>query len=508
MIVAEIMCAVDAAGTQNTFYVSEGHFITSPTDTPPNTAFLATIVEPGSIGLHVFGDGKTSGSSSLETGEMILTNADGMYDNWINYSFDGRKIVIRRGDAGAAYPASFTTIFTGTIEGIEATWERIIIRLRDKQFVFSTPLLKTKYTGGNLLPDGLEGNATDIKDSVKPRVYGQVFNITPRFVNTAKLTYQVSDGAVNNISAVYDRGLALTVGADFATSALLQSAAPAASSFITCKAEGLFRLGSTPAGQITADVTQGATAADRTVAQIVKAIALASGITAGEVSATDVTAMDAANNSVVGIYIDDEASYQDCMDELLNSVGGYCGFDSLGVLRLGILLAPSGTPVVTLREYDIHKGIERRQPTNNGIPTYRVVINHTKIYTTQPSDLAGAVTTSRRAYLSKDYRSAKAEDLTIKNQWLLASEYSQDTLLTTEAAAIDEASRQLTLYKVRRDIYDVPVQSDLFINNQLKFMDVISLEIPRFSMQAGKIFRLIGFRYEMASNQVIMQLWG
>ena len=149
------------------------------------------------------------------------------------------------------------------------------MRLKDKQQIFTLPALAVRYAGSNVLPDGLEGTSTDLKGKVKPRTFGAVFNVPPPLANTAKLTYEV--GPCQSISSVYDRGLALTPGADFATSALLQAASPAVSTYITCLAEGYFRLGSTPAGQITADVAQGATAANQTVGQIIKQLALNAG---------------------------------------------------------------------------------------------------------------------------------------------------------------------------------------------------------------------------------------
>lgn len=507
MIVAEIVAATNAAGATTTFYVSDNRFVTGSGDTPAHTFFNPSILDPGNIGLNAFSDGVTAGSTKLEIGDLILVNTNGQYDDWINYSFDGRSIIIRSGTAGSAYPAGFSTVFTGTIESITASWDRIIIRLRDKQFMFSTPLLTTKYAGTNSLPNGLEGTPNDIKGNVKPRVYGKVFNVTPAFINTSKLTYQVSDIAVNSISAVYDRGAALTPGADYANSTLLQAASPSASTYITCLAEGMFRLGSTPSGIITADVTQGAAASNRTAAQIVKLIALAAGLPSGEINSTDVTNMDTANSSVVGIYVDSESSFQECMDEVLNSVGAYAGFDSTGVLRMGVLTAPSGTAVTVLEEFDLKGVPERRSPKDNGIPIYRSTINHTKIYTVQSSDVAGVVSTASRAYLEKEYRSVVSEDTSIKTQYLLAKESIQNTLLTTEANASTEATRRLALYKVKRDLYEVVVDLSLFTQYSLKLLDVVEMNVNRFSLPTKK-FRIIGYRLEIKDQSVRLSLWG
>lgn len=509
IILIELTGAKDAAGTLETFYVSTDSFVTSPTDTPANTAFDPCVINPGSLGVHAYSDGVTGGLSRLESGEIVIANADGRLDAWLTYSFDGRAVTIRSGESStAAYPSGFSTVFTGTVESVDGDWQNIVIKLKDKQFKLQLATLTTRYAGDNALPAGLEGVATDIKGKVKPRVYGTVYNISPVFVNTSKLTFQVSDIAVNDIAAVYDRGVLITKGADYATSALLQAAAPGAGTYITCFAEGYFRLGTTPAGQITADVVQGANAAARTAAQILNLLGTAAGLSGGEISSSDVTALDTANSNVIGVFISDDSTFQNIMDQVAASVGAFYGFDSAGVLRMGQLVAPTGTAVLDLQEFDIHTQIERRVPKDTGIPIWRATVNHTKLYTVQTSDLAGAVTAATRGYLAQEFRSVKDEDTSIKTQWLLSEEFSRDTLLTTSANAATEATRLLALYKVKRTIYDVPVTLSLFTANSLKLMDVVSLTVPRFGMTSGQKFRLIGFRIELATNQVFLSLWG
>lgn len=507
MILCELTAAINTSGTLQKFYVSDGRFVTKATDTPAHQDFDTSIIDPGSLGISAFSDGRTGGSTKLESGELILANIDGQYDSWVNYSFDGRPITIYSGPDDAAYPSGFAKVFTGTMESIDALWDKIIIRMRDKQYLFSLPLLTTKYLGNNVAPNGVEGATNDIKDTVKPRVYGKVFNVPCTPVNTSKLIYQVSDGLVNSINAVYDRGGALTPGTDYATNALLQSATPAASSFDTCKAEGLFRLGSTPAGTITADVTQGATAANRTVAQIVKAMALAAGVSGSDISAADVASLDTLNSSEAGIHINDDTTFQSCIDQLLSSIGGYCSFDSLGVLRMGRLSIPSGTPVVDIQEYDILEGVERSSPRDINVPVFRVNVNHNKNYTTQTTDVAGSVTAERRAYLEKEWRTAKAEDISVKTQWLLADEYTIESLIVSSASAATEAARQLAIYKTPKSIYELSVSLDLFAQSGMKIMDVVSLNVPRFNL-VGKPLRLLGYRLEIATSKVIIQCWG
>src|ERR1051325_9778457 len=288
MIVVELTAAINSGGTLQTFYVSTEPYVTKSGDTPANTAFTPSVKDPGDIGVSVFGDGLVAGSTKLEVGEIVLSNASGLYDSWLNYGFDGRAVVIRQGAAGAAYPASFNTIFTGTVDNIFANRKELRVRIKDKQALFDKSVLTTVYAGNNSLPSGAEGS-TDIKGRVKPRTYGAPNYVSPPCVNTSKLTYQISDGAVQDIAAVYDRGTSLTKGADYASLALLEAAGPGANTYITCFALGLSRLRSTPAGWVTADPVQGANAAARTVAQVLKLLALAAGVPSGDIDAASVT---------------------------------------------------------------------------------------------------------------------------------------------------------------------------------------------------------------------------
>lgn len=508
IIVIELTAAIDAAGTLQTFYVSTDAFVTSPTDNPANIDFDPCVIDPGNIGVHTYSDGITGGITKLETGDIILANSDGRLDDWLQYSFDGRPVTIRStNDINASYPTNFNTVFTGTVESLDADWERVILRLKDKQFRFQLPALSNRYSGNNSLPSGLEGTANDLKGKFKPRVYGTVFHISPYLVNTSHLTYQVSDGNISDIVAVYDKGASITKGVDYSTSALMEAATPGPGTYITCFAEGYFRLGSNPTGQITADVIQGALATNRTVAQILKSLGTAAGLSAGEISSADVIALDSANSNVVGIYITDETTFQSAMDEVANSIGAFYGFDGSGVLRMGRLLAPTGTPDASIQEFEVYTNIERRVPKDTGIPIWRYTLGHTKVYTTQTSDIAGIATT-QRAYLAETYRRTVAEDASIKTQWQLSPQESRDSLLTLASDADTEAARLLALYKVKRTIYDVPVDLSVFVDNSLMLLDIVELVIPRFGMDSGQKFRLIGYRIELQSNLVILQLWG
>lgn len=504
MILIELTAAIDAAGTLRTFYVSTDRFTTEPNDSPADTGFLPCVADPGSIGLHAFSDGRTTGRTKLEVGEITLINVDGQLDDWVRYSFDGRPLTIRSGVAGP-YPSAFKTVLVATVDGVDTTWDKVVIRIKDKQFLFDKPVLTALYGGANVLPSGLDG-AADLKSKAKPRATGVVFNVSPPMVNTSRLIFEV--GTCNAVDRVYSNGAELTAGEPYTSQADMEANSPASGYFRAWPAGGYFRIGSYDAQQITADVTQGTTGALRTVGQVLVGLASAAGIPAAEIAMSDVSALDALNASAVGIWLDDDSTtFASAMDQVAASIGAWYGFDGSGMLRMGQLTEPVGPPKVILAEYDILDGIERRAPADNGMPAWSVTVNHTRNYTVQTSGLAGSAA-ARQPFASQEMRAANATAPTIKTQWLLASTITADTLLATATAADAEAARLLALYKVRRDIFDLPVDLSVLTTTGIWLLDVIGVDHPRFQLNTGRLFRVIGIALELGSNKAILTIWG
>jgi len=503
MILIELTAAVTSAGTPRTFYVSDARFVTLPSDTPANTAFDPSLIDPGAIGIHAYGDGRTGGATRLETGEIILDNTDGQYDAWLNYSFDGRPVVIRSG-SGGSYPASYSVLLVATVESLDASPGQVIVKIRDKQLLFDTPVLTSVYGGTNSLPNGLDGLPTDLKGKRRPRAWGKVFNVTPPQVNTSRLIFEV--GACNSVDAVYSNGAALAAGAVYTTQADMDGNAPAAGQFRAWPAGGYFRIGMFAGEQITADVTQGATAADRTVGQVLKRISASAGITSAELSNADVTTLDQLNSAEVGIWIDDDTTVASALDMISASIGAWYGFDPAGVLRMGQLTAPAGQAVLTLHDYDI-LSLERRAPSDNGVPAWRATVNHSRCFTVQTSGLAGSAA-ARAGFVGQERRSVNADAPDVKTQWLRAGELSVDTLLVSDVAAQAEVTRLLSLYRVRRDVFEVSIDVSVLASSALRMMDVVNVFHPRFGLSSGRLLRAIGISFNLAAKTVILSLWG
>lgn len=768
---------------------------TGPAETPANTFYDARLQEPGVIRRAIAEGRELFGAARISVGEVVLQNLDGALDALATYGFDGRTRTLRQGVPGAAYPSGYTTVDVGTMDDVEVTRKQVRIRLRDNTFGLDTPLQTTTYDGDNALPAGLEGVAGDLKGKVKPLLYGVAKNLPVPCVNTAKLIYQVSDGAIGSVEAIKDKGIilhgdqwatpvavsafsgaeiragmyvedwglhvlagtgpVLVTSPDFSTwstetvggtptrhEALAYSeglgiglvcgldgkiatstdgetwtgqtsgtandlwraaasddilvvagGAPTAAEIwtstngsawtsrtpsITNSIRGLFwgggqfiavsrtgeiatspngitwtarttpltgtnskagigygvfeplggaymighatqiatstdgvswtrrtdvasglierfafngaamlagsrfanttsitrdagqtweltslsaapydiywdgdyfrvcigdgtvtsnsgyrtfasladledddeapppgsakyishangsyvRLGSPPAGLITVDATQGATAANRTAGQLFVAVLTKAGYTAGAWSASDITALDTADNSECGLWIDSALTTFEALDMIAASVGAWWGTDKAGVFRVKQWTTPSGTPVMAFTDNDLLT--LERLPSDR--PVYRTTLQYARNYVVQDRDVAFGVTEARRASLAKEWREAVNESASVQTMHLLADATVEPTLYATEADALAEATRRQTLRGTKRTrlIATVALDAD---TEALDLGDVVTVTSTRFGLSAGVDFRITALEPQRATRRLRLSLW-
>lgn len=507
-------------GTTTLRYATGAGIVTGPGETPANTIYEPRVIQPGNFEVNLFAPGTTQGRSTVGFGVVQLANADGGLDDLIDYGFDGREIVIRRGDDDAtAYPANYPAIFTGTMERAEFAYDTVTIRIRDRLAeVADKPLQTTKFAGSNSLPAGVEG-VEDIKGKPKPVLYGKALNFSPPLVNTSKLIYQLADKAVQSIEAVYDRGATITAGSSRADVATLESTTPTAGTYDwTFTSSGSYiRLGSTPAGQVTTDATEGATSADRTAAQVAKRILTdRGGVSSGDVDSASVTALDSAANYVLGFWTGDEMTCGEALDRVLGSVGGYWAVQPDGDFVVGVLSAPSGSDAFALESWQlIEEGsaaieLQSGNDDTRGLPANRVVLSYAPNFTVQqPSDLSGVALTRanvvREPYLKVASPTAGPSS-TVLTAHPLSKEIEIETLLASSGNAQTVADDIFDLRSVRRDV--VRVRCKFSEVSTLTLGSVGSIEIARFGWDSGQQFVLIGQAFDYARDMITLTLWG
>jgi hypothetical protein len=484
---------ISAAAVEVLRFSSAG-FTTRPTDTPANAYFEGRLQEQPRLSRTLFDRSTTYGASRASVGKIRLINADGGLDILAtDYAFDGRPFVIKAGQGGTPV-STWATVMSGLLDDVSADEGAMSLLVRDRLAFLGRPLTRPKYAGTNVLPDGVEGTKDDLKDQYKPRVYGFVFNMPAKAVNTARLIYQVSDQACT-VTAVYDNGVALARGADYASQADLLATAPAGGTF-RCWL-GLFRLGNTPAGQVTAD----AGTAEQRAGALLKQLALDAEISAGDIVDADVMALNGVNGAPVGVWVEGEVNAQAVMDELANAIGAWYGFDRLNRLRMGRLDAPSGVPVARWPADAITSLVLR----SAGVPNWRAVVRFGRNYTVQAQP-AGSVTQARKAFLAQEYRQTAVEVAAVKTAWPSSAEVTFDAALVAEADATAEATRRSALYSVRRILVDVVVPlSEL--GDLVDLGAVVAVDHPRYGL-AGKLMRVIGLDAGVDSDTVKLTLWG
>jgi hypothetical protein len=356
--------------------------------------------------------------------------------------------------------------------------------------------------------------AQDLKGKPKPIVFGRVWNLAPALVNTDRRIYQIHSGsALQSLGEVYDRGVPLTVGAAYSSQADMEANVPSAGQYRLwndATAGAFIRLGSAPTGLVTVDAIRGAAVANRTVGQLFQQILLAAGISSGDINAADITALDAAVGYECGVFASfkDDITPLELLDELCSSVSAWYGTDATGQFRIGRLVLPTSGSVATITATEVLQ-VERvasRDP-GVGVPAWKVKVGYRKLQEVQ-SDLAAGVTDLRKAFFTEEYRRVEASDAAIKTANALSPEMEFLTVLSNEADAAAEASRLLTLYKTRRDMYEVTVRVDASTAALLDLGKVVTLQLPRFGLNSGKLFLITGITTNMRGYRFDLTLWG
>ncbi len=498
-----------------TLYYSSDRLVTGPSATPAHQWFDDRILSAPNFARRAFGSARVTSGGQSTAGVLELGNVDHALSALLDLGLDGRDIVVRVGTDPDTYPTGWTTWLTGTVRQVEVTAEKATLRLADRMAVLDLPLQATKYAGTNTGSplSGAEGVATDIKGQPKILAWGRCYQVPAVLVNTAKLTWQVNDGSVHAIDAVYDKGAALTFsGTDHANLAALEAAAIAAGQFDTCKALGVLRLGASPAGRVTADVrgdNSGAGYVDRPGAIMRRILETKCG-QSGQIATASFTALDAAANYEAGICIVAESTARAALEQIGASVGASCTPDRLGQWTATQLVAPTGTPAASFTDADF-ADIER-EATNDpggGIPAWQVTLRYRRHWTQfAAADLVGvggAMTEALRAELVQEWRTTTATDAATQTLHRLATTLDRDTLLISATDAASERDRLLALHKARRDYVRLTLPLDT-ASVALDLGQIVQVTTAALGYCAGRTFVVLGTTRE--DSRIILDLWG
>lgn len=462
-----------SGGAAVTRYMSNRAFVSGPTATPANIAYDDIIV--GAPEYHVSMPEQFTGNIAGTWGAITIDNSAGVRDSWLNDAWDGRSIKLLIGDPSWSRD-DFRTVMVGVIDDIIApSRTQLALRLQDKTGSTRVAIQKS-----------LIGGTTANKNAVKPLAFGECFNIEPPLVTAATHEYQPHDGAINDEPDVRDGGLTVGYTKDLANGKFTLTAAPAG--VITCNVQG-----AKPSGTYytkTADI-------------INHIVTTRTTLTSGDIDTAAFTAFNTTCPQKVGIYIKDRRNVDTVLDELMRGVGGFWTFDRAGLLTIGRLEAPSGTPVLELDADDIRENGITLMRRILPVDTYRM--GYATNYTPQAEGLFGAVTEANRALYGADEQIVTASNAGITTTYLLARNPDvESTTLQDATEAQTECTRRATLWGTLRKIFKVGCYASPFT---LRIGHVIKITHPRFGFSGGVLGVVVGIHERPVAAQIDLEVF-
>lgn len=460
--------------------------------------FLPRIITPLNLTQTMFAPGKTGGLIRPTGGTITLSNADGALDYLLDYSWDKKPITLYmlRGISDSDTFGSHFKVFSGYTVGVSATTTTIDIVIRDKLTALDKDFPPNTYGGTG----GTDGSA-NLKGARKPITLGKVYNVPPVLVDETNNIYQVNDGAVTSIDAVYQGGESLTLTTDYTVDA----------------SNGRFTLVSTPTGVITADVTNNITSGSYTNGAgviILELLTTYAGLsTAGNVDVFAFSFRGADENAYEhGAYFDELTTIIDAVNIFAESCGGLVFQATEGNLQMKIPEFPtsnplsiSADPITDSEILDIEILATERY---SGIDA---VVNYKKNY--RPlTEAELSATPDDRDFVTREWRASTLSSINLT--WGLAYESLLDivvnTTITNATDAATEAAR-ISTYTLRdAKVYRVRMKLNPLY---LEVGDAVELKSTRFglinsSTGEGYPMLILSKFDDLEANEITMELMG
>lgn len=465
-ILAEAKYSV--GGVENTAYLSNFGYVTSPDDAPANTAYKPILVG----GLDISASMEESSDYSISWGDIEIDNTDGRQDKWLSANvWRNKDISVYLGDPTWAR-SDFRLIFTGKIEDlVSPSRSTLSLIIRDKLDTMNTSI-----------SEEVLGGISSNKDTMIPLCFGECHNVKPLLIDPVALRYQVHTSEIERIIEVRDNGVPVDFTANLAN--------------------GTFVLTNSPVGNITCSV-QGAKFSSmyyNDVSNLVKNIVKTYGIikfTDADIDLTNFASFAANNTQAVGIYLDQKSNVITVVNELASSIGAKVVMTPVGKLQLQKIDLPSmvySTAIGTNEMKDRTFKVSRKLPV-----AAAVNLNYCKNYAVQ-ENLQTGLPTEHTSMFAREWLESKASDSAVALEYTLSTEVTkEDTLLLVTSEAQTEATRRLNLRKVQRYIYSFDSDLSLLLVN---LGDYVQLTNSRYGLSESKIGQVVSININWFENNI------
>lgn len=442
------------------------------------------------------------GRVALGLADIDLWDGDGALADLARYgTADGRRATIRiaavsqpaASNAGADLAAT-TVAFSGIVRTIDAAaTKRARLSLSDAAERLATPLQSTRYAGSG----GLEGPAA-LAGRPKPVCLGRVFNVQPVALGNIDLgdgslpTYQSHWRAVAAHDAVRIRGVAQTK----------VTTAPTVGQYRDWPSSGVFQIGASPDGAVTADVRGDAVPSYvETTATVLRRMVqtLGPGYADTDIDADAWTIADTDLPGAIGWYRGaDEIGATEAVGSVLAANGAVMAGGRTGLLRLFDPLAEADPQfevqsawIIDLAPASLPAGLR---------PLPRAVAVDWRKNWTPLSELAGSVAAADRAQLAGQASGPARADST-----LITSRVAQQRDLRLPGLYWDEADALARAQKWRRWLEAGPrvftATTDRFLG-QIECGDICRLAYPAWGLDAGVLGVVLGWREALGARRL------
>jgi hypothetical protein len=478
-----------------TLRFSDRGWTSEPDDDPPDTHWESRVTEPLSVlrSLPITPDADSR--VLMQLGQMTLINSDAALDDTVRTgAMDGRPISVKIG-APHVRRAEFQTM----IDCTAGNWRladngAVVLDMRDGAWEMDAPAQANLYGGTG----GLDGTG-ELEGRPKPLAFGACLNVPPVLIDPEALIYQVHDGAIDAVTAVYDRGLALTFEANVAD---ISAGIVSAGHFKVQRSGGYIRLGSVPTGIVTADI-RGDKAWGVYVSSAPKiAFRIAhdrGGLPDSRFALTTIEALHNRQPAPIGIYQGPEvATLGDLLNAALGGINAWWGPNRFNQFEFGRVDRPDAQPRWFIDADDILEFSLLEPPATISPPVWRMRVGYQRNWTPQLTDLAAGVAPDRRQFLANEYRYATSSDISLTVAHRRAQDVTRPALFANKADAEAEALRERLLYsgdlqlgraRLKHQGFLVPLNS----TGQVTF--------PRYGLASGRNAIAVGQSITASRNE-------
>lgn len=263
------------------------------------------------------------GRSMASFGDIQIAYDSAALSYLKDWTFAGQPFSVKLGGPELA-DGDYTTVLAGVCDKVpEITKKAIRIPVRDNTRLLKKKIPTTFLALGANVPEKSVGKPI-------PECYGTVYNVQPLFTNSSTNEYQVRNGRIKDVLAVYEDGVAtaLTVTKDLNN--------------------GKFRLSGPATGTVTCDLEgayDGSTFWD--LPGEVKKKILDDYLPDLNYVTADFTQLDTDRPYELGIYLDRQVEIGQVFDDIDLSVCATSGFNRIGEFTTAAIALPGSAASVT-----------------------------------------------------------------------------------------------------------------------------------------------------------------